>query len=130
MSRSCLAPTLAARAKEADAAARAAGEPGTVYMLHLSVPYRHARHHVGWTDNLPARLRAHAAGRGARLIAVVLQAGIGFDLARTVPGSRATERAIKRAGGAVRYCPVCTPRPLNGKWARGGKTPSRRAAAA
>jgi hypothetical protein len=43
----------------------------------------------------PARLAVHA--------------GITFDLARTRPGTRADERAIKHAGGARRYCPLCTP---------------------
>jgi predicted GIY-YIG superfamily endonuclease len=91
-------------------------KPGTVYMLHFSASYRHARHYTGWTDNLPARLDQHAAGRGARLVAVAKAAGITFRVARTRPGTRADERAIKRAGGARRYCPLCTPRPLNGKW--------------
>jgi predicted GIY-YIG superfamily endonuclease len=88
----------------------------TVYLLHFSAPYRHARHYTGWTDDLPARLAMHAAGHGARLIAVARAAGITFTLARTRPGSRADERAIKNAGGAVRYCPLCTPHPLNGRW--------------
>jgi predicted GIY-YIG superfamily endonuclease len=92
------------------------GQPGTVYMLHFTAPYRHAQHYVGWTDNLPARLAAHAAGHGARLIAVIRAAGISFTLARTVPGDRTLERAIKNAGGAVRYCPLCNPMPRNGKW--------------
>lgn len=89
---------------------------GTVYLLHFSAPYRHARHYTGWTDDLAARLAAHKAGRGARLVAVVKAAGITFTLARTRPGTRADERAIKKAGGACRYCPLCTPNPLNGKW--------------
>lgn len=93
-----------------------AGPAGTVYLLHFSAPYRHARHYVGWTDDLPARLAAHATGHGARLIAVITAAGIGFTVARTVAGDRHLERAIKNAGGAVRYCPVCTPKPRNGKW--------------
>ena len=93
-------------------------KPGTVYMLHFTAAYGHARHYVGWTDNLAARLAAHRAGRGARLIAVITTAGIGFTVARTMPGDRSLERAVKRAGGSVRYCPICTaPRPpLNGKW--------------
>jgi predicted GIY-YIG superfamily endonuclease len=90
--------------------------PGTVYMLHFDAPYGHARHYTGWTRDLDARLADHAAGRGARLIAVITAAGIGFTVARTVPGDRTLERAIKRDGGATRYCPVCTPRPRNGKW--------------
>ena len=62
------------------------------------------------------RLDQHAAGRGARLIAVIWHAGIGFTLIRICEGTRHTERAIKNAGGAVRYCPACTPRPWNGHW--------------
>jgi predicted GIY-YIG superfamily endonuclease len=89
---------------------------GTVYLLHFSAPYKHARHYTGWTDDLAARLDQHRAGRGARLVAVATAAGITFALARTRPGTRADERAIKRAGGARRYCPLCTPNPLGGRW--------------
>jgi hypothetical protein len=85
-------------------------------MLHFHRPYRHARHYVGWTEDLLDRLDHHAAGRGARLVAVILQAGIGFTLVRVCEGTRRTERAIKNGGGAVRYCPVCTSHPWNGHW--------------
>ena len=47
---------------------------------------------------------------------VIHHAGIGFILVRLCEGTRDTERAIKNAGGAVRYCPLCTPRPWNGHW--------------
>lgn len=89
---------------------------GTIYMLHFDKPHKHARHYVGWTLNLSARLSAHRNGRGARLCEVFAADGIGFTLARTVPGDRNLERAIKHAGGSVRYCPMCKTRPLNGKW--------------
>ncbi len=82
---------------------------GIIYMLHFDQPYKHARHYVGWTDDLFDRLDQHAAGRGARLVAVIWHAGIGFTLIRICEGTRYTERAIKNAGGAVRYCPACTP---------------------
>ena len=91
-------------------------DPGVVYMLHFDRPYHHARHYTGWTDDLPARLARHQAGDGARLVAVITAAGIGFTLARTVTGDRRKERAIKNAGGATRYCPVCSLRPWTGKW--------------
>jgi hypothetical protein len=71
-------------------------------------------HH--WTDDLLDRLDHHAKGTGARLVAVIWQAGIGFTLVRICEGTRHTERAIKNAGGAVRYCPACTLRPRNGHW--------------
>lgn len=89
---------------------------GTIYLLHFSRRYRHAGHYTGWTTDLDARLAEHRAGRGARLITVITMAGITFTLARTRPGTRADERAIKRSGGAARYCPICTPSPRTGRW--------------
>jgi len=71
-----------------------------VYLLHFERPYRHARHYTGSTDDLTARLGAHRAGQGARLLAVIRAAGIGWDLARTWPGGRVRERQLKRQGGA------------------------------
>jgi hypothetical protein len=95
---------------------RPPGPLGTIYLLCFSQPYRHARHYCGWTDDLLDRLREHATGHGARLMTVIFHAGIGFTLARTCEGTRTTERVIKNAGGAVRYCPLCTRQPRNGHW--------------
>ena len=85
----------------------------TVYLLHFDRPYGHAAHYTGWTHDLATRLAEHAAGRGARLLAVIASAGIGWQLARTWPGSRAVERALKRQGGASRRCPLCGINPRN-----------------
>ncbi|WP_327591350.1 hypothetical protein OHA25_60470 (plasmid) [Nonomuraea sp. NBC_00507] len=82
-----------------------------VYLLHFDQAYRHAGHYTGWTSDLRARLADHAAGRGSRLLAVVRAAGIGWRLARTWPGGRDRERALKRQGGASRRCPLCGVRP-------------------
>lgn len=87
--------------------------PGTIYLLHFSEPYKHARHYLGWTAGpLEDRLADHAAGRGARLLAVVRSANITWSLARTWSGSRTRERSLKRSGGSSRHCPICgvTPR--------------------
>lgn len=88
-----------------------AGQAGVIYLLHFDQPYKHARHYVGWTANVKQRLAEHAAGRGARLLAVVREAGIGWQLARMWPGGRARERQIKRQGGHARQCPMCGVRP-------------------
>ena len=92
------------------------GPLGTVYLLHFDQPYCHARHYTGWTEDLLDRLERHARGCGARLMNVVSRAGIGFVLVRTCEGTRDTERSIKNSGGAVRFCPLCSPRPWNGRW--------------
>ncbi len=57
---------------------------GTVYLIHFDKPYRHARHYLGYTDDLDARLAAHANSNGARLMEVIVEAGITWQLARTV----------------------------------------------
>jgi hypothetical protein len=86
---------------------------GTAYLLHFTERYEHAGHYTGWARDLDARLASHIAGRsprqgGARLIQVIRQAGIGFQLARTWPGvTRARERQLKQQGGASRRCPLC-----------------------
>ncbi|HEY6794051.1 MAG TPA: hypothetical protein VI248_05155 [Kineosporiaceae bacterium] len=89
----------------------ASGPAGTVYLLHFHRPYQHARHYIGWTADLDARLAEHAAGRGARLLAVIAEEGIGWDLARTWLGTRTRERQLKTQGGASRRCPLCGVRP-------------------
>jgi predicted GIY-YIG superfamily endonuclease len=93
------------------------GITGTIYLLHFSQPYQHVRHYTGWTLNLAERLAAHSHGSGSRLVEVISGAGISFALARTTTGTRDKERAIKNAGGQVRYCPLCTPQPRKGRWA-------------
>ena len=67
-----------------------------------------------WTRDVKRRLAEHGAGRGARLLAVVQEAGIGWQLARMWPGGPARERQIKAQGGHARQCPLCgvTPRTL------------------
>ena len=86
-----------------------AGLPGVVYLLHFDQPYQHARHYTGWTgDDVPVRLERHATGRGARLMTVIHEAGIGFILVRLCEGTRDTERAAPGAlagGGHGRFRP-------------------------
>jgi hypothetical protein len=86
---------------------------GVVYLLHFDRPVgdptnprSFASHYTGWTLDLPARLVDHAAGRGARLLQVVGELGIGWQLARIWTGTRARERSLKQRG-ATRRCPAC-----------------------
>lgn len=81
--------------------------PGTVYVLHFHSAYHHARHYTGWTANLPARLRDHHRGAGARLMEVITQAGISWSVARTIPGTRSDERKLKNSHNVKRVCPMC-----------------------
>lgn len=79
----------------------------TVYLIHFETPYKHARHYLGSTYDLAARLAQHQAGTGARLMEVITQAGIGWYLARTWEGGRNRERALKQRKNSPKLCPVC-----------------------
>lgn len=90
------------------------GEPntgvmGTVYMLHFNRPVRHARHYRGWAhvDKLDERLAHHAAGTGAKLTALAVRLGIGWQVALTMPGDKHLERKMHNVGGAAKICPIC-----------------------
>jgi hypothetical protein len=87
---------------------------GVIYLIHFNQPIGDlcnprgfASHYTGWTLDLPTRLADHAGGRGARLLQVVGELGIGWQLARIWTGTRDRERLLKRSGGAARRCPVC-----------------------
>jgi hypothetical protein len=68
--------------------------------------------HFAEGSRLLNRLGQHAAGRGARPVEVITQAGITFRLARTWPGvTRARERQLENQGGASRRCPICLGQP-------------------
>jgi hypothetical protein len=93
---------------------RAGRGVGVIYLLHFDRPIGdptnprgYACHYTGWTLDLPARLVDHAHGRGARLMQVVGELGIGWQLARVWTGTRSRERSLKQSGGAARRCPVC-----------------------
>lgn len=89
-----------------------------VYLIHFNTPFKHARHYLGSTGCLDARLDRHRAGNGARLMEVVSQAGISWQLARlwrvdTWQESRDLERELKRWHGSGQFCPVCRGLPLD-----------------
>lgn len=79
----------------------------TIYLLHFDRPYKHARHYIGYTDNLAERIKRHLSGNGARLIEVITQAGIGFKLARVWRGDRTFERILHNRKKSQKLCPIC-----------------------
>lgn len=55
---------------------------GTVYLLHFSQRYKHAGRYLGYTDDLASRLERHRSGNGSRLVQVITEAGLSFELVR------------------------------------------------
>ena len=81
---------------------------GVIYLLHFERSYHHARHYLGYTDDLEGRLAGHRAGRGSPLVAAAVRDGIDFVLAATWPGDRHHERRLHRYRNSPRrLCPIC-----------------------
>jgi predicted GIY-YIG superfamily endonuclease len=80
---------------------------GVIYLIHFDTPYKHARHYMGYTDDLQARLERHAQGNGSRLMQVIMENGITWRLARTWDGDRHLERKLKNQKNSPRLCPIC-----------------------
>ena len=94
----------------------------SVYLLHLNAPLAHARHYVGFARDVDRRLAHHRAGSGARMLAVAVERGIGFELARVWPdGDKSFERKLKNCKHAARYCPACAGAAAREYVPRGGR---------
>jgi predicted GIY-YIG superfamily endonuclease len=77
------------------------------YLLHFDRPIYRAQHYLGWSTNIAMRVAKHQRGKGARLVAQALAAGIGVELVRVWPeADKARERALKRSGPKT-GCPTC-----------------------
>lgn len=81
-----------------------------VYLLHLTQPFKHARHYIGYCKDgtLPARLQRHRVGKGAAFLRAAIENGIDFVVARTWDGEgREFERKLKNQKHSRRHCPCC-----------------------
>ena len=71
------------------------------YLICLDQPYFHARHYVGFANDIQRRIQTHRKGQGSPLLA----AGIDFRLVRVWPGAdRHFERKLHNRHGS-RLCP-------------------------
>lgn len=88
---------------------------GTVYLIHFDQAIGNqektrglAQHYLGWSSKpVKERLKQHENARGARILAVLQEKGIGWKLVRTWDGPRALERKLKNYHNNPRLCPIC-----------------------
>jgi hypothetical protein len=92
------------------------GHNGIVYLLHFERSHRHARHYIGFTQNLEQRLAEHRAGRESPpLITEAIADGIDFQLAAIWDGDRHDEPRLHRQKNTrARLCPICITDPRVG----------------
>jgi predicted GIY-YIG superfamily endonuclease len=81
-----------------------------VYLIHFNTPYKHAKHYLGYSQNIGERIIQHELNQGARLMQVVNDAGLEWKVSRVwLDGSRQLERSLKGRGKS-RICPICNPK--------------------
>jgi predicted GIY-YIG superfamily endonuclease len=82
---------------------------GSVYLVHFARPYHGAQHYLGFSTNIPQRVKAHRAGRGAPLLAAVTKRGIEWRVVRTWKRKDGYfEQALKRGYRLSDLCPMCS----------------------
>lgn len=89
-----------------------------VYLLHFEPAYKHARHYLGFSEDVLRRVAEHYNGTGARLTQVAHDAGCTFLLARVwAGGDRELERQLKNRKAAPALCPICGGSHTHVSWA-------------
>ena len=87
-----------------------------VYLIHFDRKLSHAQHYLGYADNVTKRIARHRSSQGARLLRVLNEQGIGWNVVRVWPdGDKQLERALKKKRNSSRLCPICTPGVCNGE---------------
>lgn len=83
-----------------------------VYLIHLDDPLCHARHYLGASKDIPARLEAHRQQRGAKMLAHANTRGLRWHVERvwytdTAEQAYRLEAKMKRHKHNTHYCPKC-----------------------
>jgi predicted GIY-YIG superfamily endonuclease len=81
--------------------------PGRVYLICFERPYKHARHYMGWTArSIEERIAEHMTGKGSRLMAAVVNAGISWEVVKVWEGATLRDELRWKSGSAGRKCPI------------------------
>ena len=82
---------------------------GSVYLVHFARRFKDKQHYLGFSTNVPERVKAHRAGRGAPLLGAVTKKGIPWRVARTWKRKDGYfEQSLKRGYALKDLCPVCS----------------------
>jgi predicted GIY-YIG superfamily endonuclease len=80
----------------------------TVYVLHFDPPYKHAKHYIGYAENVKERFECHLKGNGNPLVRAAVEAGCKISLAHVFEGAdRTFERRIKSRRDVCKWCKLC-----------------------
>lgn len=82
---------------------------GSVYLVHFARRYNGAQHYLGFSTDIPKRVKAHRAGRGSPLLKAVTEHGISWRVVRTWQRNDGYfEQNLKHCFALKDLCPVCS----------------------
>ena len=81
---------------------------GSVYLVHFARGYNGARHYLGFSTDVGARVKRHKAGRGSPLLKAVTERGIPWRVVRQWHKRDGFfEQTLKRDNALAHLCPAC-----------------------
>jgi len=82
---------------------------GSVYLVHLKRKVNGAQHYMGFSTDVPARLKVHRAGHGSPLLRTAAARGVSFRVVREWRRKNGEfEKELKRRYARRDLCPVCS----------------------
>ncbi len=78
-----------------------------VYLIHFDKPLHHAKHYLGFSEDLPGRIQKHRNGQGAAFMRAIAKEQISWHISRIWDGDRTFERMLKDQHNASHLCPTC-----------------------
>ncbi len=78
-----------------------------VYLIHLDHALKHAKHYLGFSEDVQERVQQHRNGRGATFMKAISKEGITWHVSRIWDGDRTIERLLKDQHNASHLCPTC-----------------------
>lgn len=85
--------------------------PGYIYLICFDKKLHHAKHYIGWTENIDNRLDNHKNGNGACILKALNKKNIDYKIVKIWKGTRYHERKMKLWKNSKILCPLCTPKP-------------------
>ncbi len=81
---------------------------GRIFRVHMARALHGARHYLGFSTDVPRRVKRHKAGRGAPLLGEATRRGIPWRVVRTWRKKDGYfEQELKRGHALARLCPMC-----------------------
>jgi predicted GIY-YIG superfamily endonuclease len=81
---------------------------GSVYLVHFARSFNGVRHYLGFSTNIPKRVKEHRAGRGSPLLKAVTARRIPWSVVRKWHGKDGHfEKKLKQQNALVDLCPKC-----------------------